>query len=302
MAFIRINSRDRSFILFLVMFFLTAVATFGAESDAAANLCRLGNSYLFHGEYDSAVRMFQQVVRINPDAAAGYAGLGRGYLKLGANEVMTNPILLEKGVDAFTTALGIDPGLAEVRRDLGLTWLALGNRQQALQEQKLLERSAPAMAAELATAIAGFHPSAVYRERGAGGGAEGSLTEVRIVRNTVLVPVTLVHGGQTAQARLVLDTGAARTVITPRVAAQLGIRLDQAPVERMRVADGRGVAARAVRVDRVETGPHAKSGMVVVVMDQQGPAPGFDGLLGMDFLRDLRYHVDFTNRVIIWGS
>ena len=288
-------------VLTLIIFLLLSVSAARADSDSAASLCRLGDRYLSQGDYGNAVKVFEQAVRINPDNAAGYAGLGRSYLKLGANEVMNNPMLLEKGVTAFKTALRLNPGLADVRRDLGLTWLALGNRDEALREQKLLEKDAPQMARELAAAIAGFRSSPAYRELGAGGASEGNQTAVDIKWNTVLVPVTLAIGGQSAQAVLVLDTGASMTAITPDVASRLGIRLDQAPVGRMQVADGRMVEARAVRLDRVTAGPNSKAGMVVVVVEQRGAELKFDGLLGMDFLRDLHYQVDFKHKVINWA-
>jgi len=100
---------------------------------------------------------------------------------------------------------------------------------------------------------------------------------------------------------LVLDTGAAVTVITPAIASRLGIQLDQAPAGTLQVVGGGSVEARAVRLDRVTAGPHTKSGMTVAVIEHKGPQVKFDGLLGMDFLRDLRYHVDFQHKVINWA-
>jgi tetratricopeptide (TPR) repeat protein len=285
----------------LVFILLATGAAPCADSDNAASLCRLGDQYLSRGEYGKAVKTFEQAVRVNPDSAEGYAGMGRGYLKLGADGGVNNPMLLEKGVDAFMSALRINPGMADVRGDLGLAWLALGNREKALQEQKSLEIISPRMAAMLATAISGFRHPPVFREMGTGRGTNGGSTGVRIVGNAVLVPVNLSLGINTAQAILVLDTGASMTTITPDVAYRLGIRLDQAPVGRMRVADGRGVEARAVRLDRVEAGPYSKAGLVVAVLPQHGHSPDYDGLLGMDFLRDLHYYVDFRSRVINWA-
>jgi clan AA aspartic protease (TIGR02281 family) len=288
--------------LFLSLVFyqlLTGTAPW-AESVNTASLCQLGEQYLSRGEYDKAVKAFEQAVRNNPDSEHGYAGMGRGYLKLGADGVMSNPMLLEKGVDSLISALRINPGSADLHFDLGLAWLALGNREKALQEQKSLEIISPSMAAKLATAISGFRQPPVFREAGAGSGASMDQTGVRIVGNAVLVPVTLALGGQSAQVILVLDTGASMTTITSDVAYRLGIRMDKAPVGKMRVADGRNVEARVVRIERVEAGPYSKAGMVVAVLPQHGPSLGYDGLLGMDFLRDLHYYVDFRNRVINW--
>ncbi len=41
--------------------------------------------------------------------------------------------------------------------------------------------------------------------------------------------------------------------------------------------------------------------MIVAVIEQRGFALKFDGLLGMDFLRDLHYHVDFKRKIINWA-
>lgn len=43
------------------------------------------------------------------------------------------------------------------------------------------------------------------------------------------------------------------------------------------------------------------TGMTVAVIDHTGPAVKFDGPLGMDFLRNVRYRVDFRRQAIDWG-
>jgi clan AA aspartic protease (TIGR02281 family) len=293
--------RSAAPLVLLIMVLLMTATVPPAGADSAAPLCQLGGQQLSRGEYDRAVRTFVRAVRLYPDSAEGYAGVGRAYLRLGATDVTTNPMLLEKGVEAFAAALRINPALTEARRDLGLTWLALGNREKALQEQKLLEKADPPLASELSAAIAAFRPSPAYRSVGTDGDSGSSLTRVDIEQNAVLVPVTLALGANSAQAVLVLDTGAAVTVITPAIASRLGIQLDQAPSGTLQVVGGGSVVARAVRLDRVTAGPHTKSGMTVAVIEHKGPQVRFDGLLGMDFLRNLRYHVDFDHKVINWA-
>jgi len=284
------------------MVLLMTAAVPPAGADNAASLCQLGSQQLSRGDYDRAVRTFERAVRLEPDSAEGYAGVGRAYLKLGATDASTNPMLLGKGVEALTEALRLNPSMAAARRDLGLTWLALGDREKALREKVLLEKAVPAMASELAAAIASFRPSPSFRDMGSSGGETGSsLTKVDIEHNAVFVPVSLSLGGNTAHAVLVLDTGAGMTTISPALAAQLGIRLDQAPTGTVQVAGGGLVEVRAVRLDRVTAGPHTKSGMTIAVIDNNGPKIKIDGLLGMDFLRDLRYHVDFEHKVINWA-
>jgi clan AA aspartic protease (TIGR02281 family) len=292
------RSSARIINLIIVLFITASVPQ--ALADSAAQLTQLGEQRLSRGEYDKAVKTFEQVIRLAPDNAEGYAGLGLGYLKLGSNEVMTNPMLLEKGVEALTTALRINPALTEARRNLGLTWLALGSREKSLPELKILEKADPRLAAELASAIAAFQPHLTYRAIGTEGKSGTSSTKVFIERNAVLVPVTLSLGENSAQAVLLLDTGAAMTVISPEIASLLGVRLDQAPEGTFQVVGGGTVVARAVRIDNLTVGPHSKTGVNVAVIEQKGHSVKFNGLLGMDILRNLSYQVDFKNKVINW--
>ena len=125
-------------------------------------------------------------------------------------------------------------------------------------------------------------------------------TKVRIRGNTVLVPVTLSCGGHETEVHLVLDTGASRTTISTDVADQLSVNLDKERKARVQVVGGAVIEARVVRMNSLTVGPHIKRNWDVFVVPHKGPASGYDGLLGMDVLRGLKYRVDFKKQLIIW--
>ena len=125
-------------------------------------------------------------------------------------------------------------------------------------------------------------------------------TNVKIIGNTVLVPVTLAYGGSEVDVHLVLDTGASRTTIHTEIADQLYLDLSRAKKARVQVAGGAVIEARMVKINRLTVGPHTKSNWDILVVPHKGPAARHDGLLGMDVLRGLKYRVDFKKQVILW--
>ena len=125
-------------------------------------------------------------------------------------------------------------------------------------------------------------------------------TKVTIHGNTVLVPVTLGYRGMTVQALLVLDTGATNTTIRTETASQLNINLEQAQKVKGQVVGGGFVEAKRTKVSFVTVGPHTRTDMAIDIIEHRGPAVKYDGLLGMDFLRNLKYQIDFDNQIIKW--
>lgn len=135
-------------------------------------------------------------------------------------------------------------------------------------------------------------------ERVISGGDEP--TKVRIRGNAVLVPVTIVHGGREADVQLLLDTGASATTLHAAVAERLAVDLDRAKKARVQVVGGEVLEARVIQVDRLTVGPHTKRNVRAVVVPHRGPASAYDGLLGMDVLRGLKYRVDFNRELLVW--
>lgn len=108
----------------------------------------------------------------------------------------------------------------------------------------------------------------------------------------VWVPV---HINDQGPFRLVLDSGAVRSAVVPRVAQALGIPLDRAPPVVVKGMTGTAVTpaidVAQIRVGDLVVGP----ARMPVVEDAFG---GAEGLLGTDGMQDKRIFIDFRNDFI----
>lgn len=129
---------------------------------------------------------------------------------------------------------------------------------------------------------------------------KGKETKVVIRANGIFVPVKLGYGGKELSTYLLLDTGASTTILHQIIARQLNIRSFR-PAE-ARVADGRIVQAMSTNLDYIIVGPHKLSNFKTLVVDHEGNPTPYKGLLGMNFLREVNYHLDFQNEVISWAQ
>ena len=133
------------------------------------------------------------------------------------------------------------------------------------------------------------------------GEPRGSATPVIIDGNKVFVPVTLSFHGRSAEAHLLLDTGASITSINGRLASQLGIEASDVQQGKTSVADGRSLRSYLFVADSLTVGSRTMPYIQTSILTGSG-GKEFDGLLGMDFLRKFRYHVNFDRSVIEWGG
>ena len=111
-------------------------------------------------------------------------------------------------------------------------------------------------------------------------------------------PVTIRYAGKTMDANLLLDTGASIVTLHRNIADKLKIRNTQKTT--MQLAGGQLIAADIARLDAVSVGPNRKKDVFVSIIDQIDRNADYDGLLGMNFLRNLRYEIDFQKSVIRW--
>lgn len=128
-----------------------------------------------------------------------------------------------------------------------------------------------------------------------------SITPVVIKGNQVLVPVTLTFRGRSVEARFLLDTGASITTISENLASQLGVQSSDVRAGKATVADGRSVGSYVFWTDALTVGSHSVPHVQASILPGNG-GDGYDGLLGMNFLRNFRYHIDFNRSVIEWGT
>jgi predicted aspartyl protease len=113
---------------------------------------------------------------------------------------------------------------------------------------------------------------------------------LKVTGNLLVVAVTL-NGSQ--RAFLVLDTGAAKTILHPALVARLGVSIPQsAPRWAMRLIGGTTAAMPLARVQSLTIGRLAVEELDVGVYEAFPTAQEVEGLLGADVLHHFRVMID----------
>lgn len=124
-------------------------------------------------------------------------------------------------------------------------------------------------------------------------------TKVTIKGNQVLVPVILGYAGDEVETVLLLDTGASIVTLHREIADQLYIN-EFRRVEAM-LAGGKVIETGLTQLSYIKVGPIKREDVYASIIEHEGPPVNYKGFLGMNFLRNLEYTIDFKRQVIRWN-
>jgi len=122
------------------------------------------------------------------------------------------------------------------------------------------------------------------------------VTKVHILGNSVFVPVTLSNNGRSTTLQMLLDTGCSHTVVPYIHLNYLNAKYGSKIVSTL--ADGSKTVGREAYIDLMQVGSRRERNVTLSGAKVAGSRNS--GLLGMDFLKNNSFKIDFDSGFIVW--
>ncbi len=128
---------------------------------------------------------------------------------------------------------------------------------------------------------------------------ETGTKEIEVVRQGNHLVVNALLNGK-VNARLLIDTGASFVILSPAVLKGLNVSIEVAnPDVKMTLVDGRDVSGKLFRLDTISIGEVKANDVQAAVIYQGNTFQGFDGLLGMSFLKLFKFEINLEKNKLV---
>lgn len=123
-----------SIFIFGILFLSLQLGTLAEQAQDYTYYYNLGYAKLVDGSFNTAIDIFQQTLKLKPDCAEAYLGLGIAYRQINQPD---------KALDATQKALQYDPGYFKAYYNLGLIYEQQGKKKEAYDAYKTFYKKVP---------------------------------------------------------------------------------------------------------------------------------------------------------------
>jgi hypothetical protein len=122
------------------------------------------------------------------------------------------------------------------------------------------------------------------------------VTKISVINNQIYIPVTLWNNGRSATLNMVLDTGCSHTTVPYKYLNHINAEYGQKVTSRL--ADGKTTVGRKAFLDLIQVGSRKEKNFTVTGAKNAGA--NNSGLLGLDFLKNHTFKIDFESQFLVW--